>query len=253
MTIQPVGNVRTIADLDCVVADPTGNAFEPQTIVVLCHGFGAPGTDLVDCCQTMWELHRGELGRVRFVFPAAPISLDPTGLYDSRAWWPLDMERLNDMIASGEFRDLRNDKPEMLDERRAQITALIEQLIAETNLDHSAVVLGGFSQGAMLMTDVALHLSTPPGGLIVWSGTLLNEAEWKLAAARQRKFPIFQSHGRYDQILPYAAAQWLHETFVDAGFPVKLTSFDGAHEIPMNAMRGAAALVATVAQSNSSH
>ncbi len=250
MTIQPVGNVRLIADLECVVADPTGNAFEPQAIVVLCHGFGAPGTDLVDCCQTMWELHRAELGRVRFVFPAAPISLDPTGLYDSRAWWPLDMERLNEMIAAGEFRDLRNDKPALLETRRAQMTGLIDQLLAETNLDYSAVVLGGFSQGAMLMTDVALHLKTPPGGLIVWSGTLLNEAEWKSAAARQMKFPIFQSHGRYDQILPYAAAEWLHEVFVGAGFSAKFTSFDGMHEIPMAAMRGAAALVASVAQCN---
>lgn len=249
VTIRPVGNVRSIGELECVVVDPTEDPYEPQALVVLCHGFGAPGTDLVECSRAMWELQSRELSKVRFAFPAAPISLDPTGQYDSRAWWPIDMVRLNEMIASGEFRDLRNEKPDLLEERRQQISELIEQLLAETNLDNSAVVLGGFSQGAMLMTDVALHLPSPPGGLIIWSGTLLNETEWKFAAARQKKFPIFQSHGRYDPILPFAAAQWLHEELLNAGIPAKFSAFDGMHEIPMPAMRGAAALAAAVAQS----
>jgi phospholipase/carboxylesterase len=248
MTFKPVGNVRRLADLECVVVDPTEQAYEPQVIVVLCHGFGASGTDLVDCCRAMWELQPEELRRARFVFPAAPMSLDRSGLYDSRAWWPIDMERLNEMIANAEFRDLRHDKPEPLEMLRVQMTLLIRQLLAETNLDHGSIVLGGFSQGAMLSTDVALHLDPAPGGLIVWSGTLLNELEWRPAASQQSKFPIFQSHGRFDPILPFAAAQWLHEMLTEAGFDAEFTAFDGMHEIPMAAMRGAAKLAAEVAE-----
>ncbi len=247
MTIQPVGNVRRLADLECVVVDPTSHAYEPQVIVVLCHGFGASGTDLVDCSRAMWELQPAELQRARFVFPAAPMSLDPSGNYDSRAWWPIDMEQLNEMIATGQFRDLRRDKPEVLQQRREQIISLTTQLLAEVHLDVASLVLGGFSQGAMLATDVALHLDSPPGGLIVWSGTLLNELEWKAAAGRQMKFPIFQSHGRFDPILPFAAAQWLNEMLMEAGMEAEFAAFDGMHEIPMAAMRGAALLVANVA------
>jgi phospholipase/carboxylesterase len=250
VTFRPVGIQRLIGELECVVVDPTDQPYEPQAIVVLCHGFGAPGTDLVECCRTMWELQRAELGRTRFVFPAGPLSLDESGLYDARAWWPIDMERLNEMMVTGEFRDLRREKPELLDTRREQVTALLESLLAESALDPASLILGGFSQGSMLMTDVALRLSRPPGGLIVWSGTLLNESEWRSAASRQAKFPVFQSHGRYDSILPFEAARWLHQLFIDAGFSADFVPFDGLHEIPMPAMRGAAALAARVAQSH---
>lgn len=246
MPIHPVGQSLEIAGLECVVVDPQSGAFEPSGIVVLCHGFGAPGTDLVDCCRAMWELQGAALERVRFVFPAAPMSVDPSGLYDGRAWWPIDMERLNLMIARGEFRDLPRERPEMLTRRREQMTGLAGELLAESNLQPSSLVLGGFSQGAMLATDVALHLDSSPGGLIVWSGTLLNETEWRAAMTTQTKFPVYQSHGRYDPILPFAVAEDLHEALVGAGFDASFTPFDGGHEIPMPAMRGAASLVARV-------
>jgi phospholipase/carboxylesterase len=248
MTIQPVGKVQSIAGLDCVVVDPMPQEYQPNLVVILCHGFGASGTDLVDCCRAMWELQPVDLAQVRFVFPAAPISLDPSGGYDSRAaWWPIDMERLNWMIATGQFRDLRHEQPELLPQRRDELEGLIGRVTAEAKLDPSSVVLGGFSQGAMLATDVALHLATPPAGLIVWSGTLLNESDWRVAAKRQTRFPVFQSHGRMDPILPFAAAEWLHEMFIEARFEAQFVPFDGMHEIPMPAMRGAAQLVAALA------
>lgn len=247
MLIQPVGHAVRIAELDCVVVDPRAGDFQPQVVVVLCHGFGAPGNDLVDCCRAMWELEATALSQTRFIFPAGPLSLDEFGYAEARAWWPIDMARLNEMIASGQFRDLRRERPEALAARRAELTELVKQVTAEWQLDMSAIVLGGFSQGSMLTTDVALHLEQPPGGLIVWSGTLLNEDEWSARLPRSGKFPIFQSHGRYDPILPFAAAEWLHALFVQSGFDARFVPFDGMHEIPMPAMRGAARLVAEVA------
>lgn len=247
MVFQPVGQVRQIAELECVVVDPVGGDFQPQTVVVLCHGFGAPGTDLVDCCRAMWELEAEALRDTRFVFPAAPMQLDDFGYGDARAWWPIDMVRLNEMIASGQIRDLRGDKPPMLDQRRRQLSDLALAVAQECDVELSAVVLGGFSQGAMLATDVALHLDDSVGGLIIWSGTLLNEVEWKSAMLSPRRFPVFQSHGRYDPILPYVAAEWLHQMWKDAGYQAEFVPFDGMHEIPMPAMRGAARLVANVA------
>lgn len=250
MQLRPTGRRRTIAELDCVVVDPSDQPYEPQAIAILCHGFGAPSTDLVDCCRAMWELQPIALARVRFVFPAGPMKVDPSGLHDGRAWWPIDMERLNFMMTTGQYRDLRFERPELLATRSRQLRELAEHVLAETNLDSSALVLGGFSQGAMLATDVALRLSPAPGGLIVWSGTLLNEAEWRAAAKRQTRFPVVQSHGRMDPILPFAGAEWLREILAESNFSPEFIPFDGMHEIPMAAIRGAAELIARVAAEN---
>lgn len=242
--LQPVARRERIGALDCVVVDPVRDEFVPKNLVVLCHGFGASGTDLVDCSMALWQLELEALSTTRFIFPAGPISLDPTEMFDSRAWWMIDIDRLNQMIATGEFRDLRNECPDLLNQRRREVTELVEQVVQQSGVNYGQVFLGGFSQGAMMTTDVALHLPQPIGGLIVWSGTLLNEAVWKTAADRESKFPVFVSHGRQDPILPFTAAQWLHEFLVLRGFAAEFCPFDGVHEIPMPAMRGAAKLLA---------
>ena len=70
-------------------------AADPRLTVVLLHGFGAPGDDLVALGQYI-------AAPVRFVFPEAPIELG--GLYgDSRAWWRLDLARLEEDLRTGKI------------------------------------------------------------------------------------------------------------------------------------------------------
>ena len=88
---------RRIGELDCTVVDGPGCTEQIRAVVVLCHGFGAPGEDLVPCAPELYSATETELRHVRFVFPAAPIQMDPSGLYDSRAWWPIDMVKLQTM------------------------------------------------------------------------------------------------------------------------------------------------------------
>ena len=201
MTLQldPVAYRRRIAELDCVVVDPQSKDFQPTSVVVMCHGFGAPGTDLVPCSEAIVNLQPESCQNIRFVFPAGPLEMEPG--YDARAWWPIDMEKLQSMIDGGEFRELRNETPDLLSVRRQQLIDLVEQLVQEHSLDYSKIVLGGFSQGAMLTTDVALHLKKEIGGLVVWSGTLLNEKQWRANIKECPPIPVFQSHGHSDPIL----------------------------------------------------
>jgi len=56
-------------------------------VVVLLHGWGAPGDDLVPLGSEI-DAPPG----ARFVFPEAPLPLQ-MGIGDSRAWWMLDIER----------------------------------------------------------------------------------------------------------------------------------------------------------------
>lgn len=232
--------------LECTIVDRDDRDATPDTVAVFCHGFGAPGEDLVPVVGELAR-HLGQsASRVRFVFPAAPLKLDSEGIPGGRAWWPLDMIRMQAAIQFGEFRDLRKDCPPELADARRMLNDLLSEVQAETGLPMSRFVVGGFSQGSMLATDVALRSKEAPAGLIVWSGSLLCEDEWRTAAPQRAGLPVVQSHGRTDPVLPFQAAEWLRELLIDAGLDVQFLPFGGMHQISPEAMQAAAELIARV-------
>src|ERR1700722_17433307 len=83
-------------------------------VVVLLHGFGAPGDDLV----SLWRTPRVPAA-TRFIFPEAPRELGP-GYMGGRAWWMIDMARLQQAIARGDARD-SDEVPAGLDAARAAL------------------------------------------------------------------------------------------------------------------------------------
>ena len=211
----------------------------PVTCVLL-HGFGAPGDDLVALAQ---YIPLPTPSAVRFVFPEAPIELG--GLYgDSRAWWRLDLARLEHELRTGAVRDRRGEVPDGLPEARAKLDELLLALKARYSLDETKLVLGGFSQGAMLSLDVALHRTTPPAALVLMSGTLINEAEWRPHYAKLAGIPILQSHGRNDSLLPFMIAEILRDDLTAAGAKVEFIPFNGGHEIPPPVLTRAGELLA---------
>ncbi len=243
-------STKKLGPFDCVVIDTPRTTDRYRALVVLCHGFGAPGDDLVPCAAELYGAC-SNLSDVRFIFPAGPIELDASGLYDSRAWWPIDMVRLQEMIQRGELRDLRSDRPELLDQRYQQLTELIAACSEETSVPVSRMVLGGFSQGAMLATETALRMPQPPAGLVVWSGTLLNERQWRELAAKRGELQVVQTHGRIDPILPFAGGVLLHELFTDNNFDATFFPFLGPHTISREGIAQAARLIEHAASAES--
>lgn len=225
-----------LGGLSCIVTDMLPEGSSPRLMVVMCHGFGAPGSDLVPLAAELVNLQPALADAAQFVFPAAPLSLDQYGMYGGRAWWPIDIEGLNRAIQLGEFRDLRAELPPELPESRRMLTELIGALQQQTGLSTSRFVLGGFSQGSMLATDVALRLPESPGGLGILSGTLLCESEWRELAASRRGMRVFQSHGLQDPLLPFQAAEWLRDLLTESGLQVDFLPFQGMHTIPLPAM-----------------
>ena len=63
-------------------------------------------------------------------------------------------------------------------------------------------MLGGFSQGAMVASEVAFRSDTPLAGLILLSGTTVDEASWRAHYASRRGLPVFVAHGRRDGVWP---------------------------------------------------
>ncbi len=239
---------RRIGRLDCQIVDylPAGQA--PQLIVVLCHGFGAPADDLVPLGSEILQAAPHLADKVQFVFPAAPLSLDSQGIYGGRAWWPLDVARLAEAIERGELRDQRRHLPPELPEARDRLLEVLQQLQQETGLPLSKFVLGGFSQGSMVATEVALRLPQSPAALIIWSGALMCEDTWRELAQKHRGLTVLQSHGTADPILPFEGALWLRDMLQEAGANVEFVQFPGAHTIPLEALRRTVALLERLTQ-----
>ncbi len=199
---------------------------KPRAAVILCHGFGAPGDDLVGLAP---ELVRAQpsLADVRFYFPEAPLDLG-----FGRAWWLIDMAAVQKMQRDPEaLREFRKAEPEGMAAARSKLLSLVKEVADGTGLPLNRIVLGGFSQGAMLSCDVALRLEEAPAALVQLSGTLLTEDVWREKAKRRAGLQVFQSHGRFDPILPFQAAEWLRDALTDAGLSVEFVPFDGPHTI----------------------
>jgi phospholipase/carboxylesterase len=198
-------------------------------VLVLFHGFGAPGTDLVPLYRTL-EVPP----EIRFVFPAAPIALDPRAPeeFAPRAWWPIDMLGMQQALARGRGAELARDKPPGLDEARELVTGLLAALEKELAAPLERVVLGGFSQGAMLACDVALRSPRSPAGLVLLSGAPIAVPEWQTLAPARKGLPVLMSHGRSDPVLPFAGGEYLRDLLRDAGLLVDFIAWNGGHGVP---------------------
>jgi len=206
---------------------------------ILLHGFGAPGDDLVPLAQAI-DAPPG----TRWVFPEAPLELP--GLYgDSRAWWMLDLARIERALA-GIVEDRTDEVPDGLDDARDSVAAVVREF---HHGGSRRIVLGGFSQGAMLALDTALHIDTPIAGLVLMSGTRINAAAWRARLDRVRGMPIVMAHGTRDPLLPFAAAVALRDELRGAGADVDWIEFDGGHEIPPAVLAGVSRLLARAANS----
>ncbi|MFY1831563.1 alpha/beta hydrolase [Myxococcus fulvus] len=230
-----------LGELDCQVVDGLSEGATPELVVVLCHGFGAPATDLVMLAPEIVALESSLAGRVRFVFPGAPLSLAQWGMASGRAWF-----HLPESIMRGQQRDwdtYGKGVPEGLPAARRAVTSVVDAVSTATKLPYNRIVLGGFSQGGMVTTDVALRLEECPAGLCILSGTLLAEAEWTQKAKARQGLPVFQGHGRHDDVLPFAAAERLRDTLVKAGLSVDFFPFDGPHTIDGEELKRVAAFL----------
>ena len=195
-------------------------------LVLLLHGFGAPGDDLLPLADEL-DVPTG----TRFVIPEGPLTLS-FGPSDARAWWLIDMARMQADRMAGRLRDLSQDIPKGLAPARETMLVFLKEVERYLNADPRKTILGGFSQGAMLSCDVMLQSDRPYAGLVQLSGNLLAQPVWGGLMLKRKGLPVFQSHGMQDEILPYAGAERLRDALSQSGLAVEWHKFRGGHEIP---------------------
>ncbi|RME17215.1 MAG: esterase [Bdellovibrio sp.] len=200
-------------------------SFGPQSSshgIVLFHGYGANCHDLVPLHQL------SHCSKAQWFFPDGPLEvLIGLGL-KGKAWFPVDTQAFEQAVAKGQHHLLSQIRPQGFDEALQ---------LAENFVNHLPVkklILGGFSQGAMLATELSFRMSKKPEALIILSGALVDEPHLSslLDQPENKKIPFFQSHGQQDPLLSFQEARRLYELLTTKGLKGHFVSFSGGHEIP---------------------
>lgn len=119
-----------------------------------------------------------------------------------------------------------------LKKSRARIIQLIKSLQKEYNIDKDKIMVGGFSQGAMMSLAISLKHSDLISGAMILSGDLLTEIEQEIMDKKiDKRLDIYISHGRQDRVLSFAEAVKDIKFLKAKGIDVYEQYFDSAHTI----------------------
>lgn len=204
--------------------------------IVLLHGFGATADDLYSIAETP------AAAPYRVICPQAPKEIRFSGQLMGSAWFPRDDQSLHAALFGGYFGALSTLDPPGLKSSGEEVMALIERL----DLDSSALIVGGFSQGAMVAIETAIALARrgcSPRSVVLFSGALIAEERWKREGRVLNGVPVFQSHGRYDPVLALQDGQRLGSLLDSCGCRRQFCPFDGQHGIPDDVLRSAFAFL----------
>lgn len=188
----------------------------PRQLVILLHGLGADGQDLISLSPHWGRL----LPDAAFVAPNAPERCDmsPYGYQ----WFSL-----RDLSPERILRDVRSVAP-VLD-------AFIDASLAEHGLQPENLALVGFSQGTMMALHVALRRDRPIAGIVGYSGALL--APGLLAGEIKSRPPVLLVHGDADQVVPFQAMAGAVSALEAAEVPVEAEPRPGlVHSIDMEGL-----------------
>ena len=163
---------------------PPASGEPPKKIVLLLHGVGADGQDLIGLAPFFQQV----LPDALFVAPNAPHPFDmaPMGYQ----WFPL-----GDFSEAHRLAGARAAAP--------HLNAFMDLLLKHTGLTEADMALVGFSQGTMMALHVGLRREKPVAGIIAYSGMLLGLDALK-DEIRARP-PVLAMHGDADEVLPVAS------------------------------------------------
>jgi len=193
---------------------------KPGHLVVLLHGYGADGNDLIGLAPVLAPL----MPDVLFLAPNAPYPCEgnPTGYQ----WFGIS--RLDPALT---LAGVRSAAP--------LVDAFLDETFAAYGLDESKTCLIGFSQGTMMALHVGLRRSKALAGIIGFSGMLAGPDILKDEI--KSRPPILLAHGDSDQMLPHALSERAAETLRQNGLQVGLHIAEGiGHGINDTALSHAA-------------
>ncbi len=174
------------------------NGGKPAGLVVMCHGLGSNGADLIGIAP-VWG--RG-LPHLQFRSPNAPERFQGSPGYQ---WFPL-WERTHAQHVQG---------------AAAAATVLnqfIDDELQRLGLPADAYVLMGFSQGAMMVLHTGLGRAVPPRAILAYSGRLVDERVLEKPAQTR----VLLVHGEDDAVVPPDCSRLAAKLLAESGVKAEL-------------------------------
>lgn len=182
---------------------PAASGKKPTSLVVLIHGYGANGDDLLSLGKAWSSL----LPDTLFVAPHGPTvcEMNPSGnqWFDLRDWDPARI-----------IKDIQHLTP--------SFNRYLDDLLKTHGLSYDRLALVGFSQGAMLALHMGLH-RPQCAGVVAYSGGLLEDPQ-ELLIARP---PILLVHGKEDEVIADSFSEMAEARLKTLGVPVSLSLLSG--------------------------
>ena len=208
-----------------------GPALPPQgggpadSLVVLLHGYGADGDDLIGLAP---HLAAG-LPKTLFVSPNAPF---PCEMGFGRQWFSFQnrtpAEIKEGLIAASDI-----------------LNGFLDGLLQRFSLKDARMALVGFSQGTMMALDVAPRRVAAVAGVVGFSGRLIDSDA--LAKECKVRPPVLLVHGDADTLVPIGNLAHAEAGLKQAGMAVETLLRPGlAHSIDEAGITAAAAFLQRV-------
>lgn len=186
--------VVTPADVQPLEARWRDAVSEPAGALVLLHGRGADEHDLFPLLDVL-DPERRLLG----VTPRGPLALPPGG----RHWYALG--------------GIPTPDPATFHDTAPRLEAFLDAL----ELPLEKVVLGGFSQGAVMSWALSLGPGRArPAAVVAMSGFLPRVERWPLSPERLAGMPVGIAHGSLDPVIPAEFGREAAEVLSAAGADV---------------------------------
>jgi phospholipase/carboxylesterase len=169
-------------------------AADPEGALVLLHGRGADEHDLFPLLD-LFDPEQRLLG----ITPRGPLTLPPGGAH----WYRLG--------------GIPTPDPETFHPSYERLAAFLDGLPVPMD----RVVLGGFSQGAVMSYALGLGKGRPrPAGLVALSGFMPRVPGFSLDFENLEGYPVALAHGSYDPVIPEGFGAEAKRLLEDAGADV---------------------------------
>ncbi|MDP9057120.1 MAG: alpha/beta fold hydrolase [Pseudomonadota bacterium] len=170
----------------------------PKQIVLLLHGFGSSGSDMIALAPS-WQ---ARLPDALFLAPHAP---QRTSFGAGHQWWGLS-DLSPPAMAAGAT------------QAAPTIDEFIDRKLGQYGLTESELVLVGFSQGTMMALHVGLRRSRQLAAIVGYSGMLTGGDGLNHTAIT--KPPVLLVHGSDDPVVPVSALHAAETQLKHLGVPV---------------------------------